>query len=60
LRRVWSRAWLDARRRRLPLAHLCDGQRVPHDLHAAPGRRVWLVRTALKLAERASRRNPAD
>jgi flagellar biosynthesis protein FlhF len=39
-------------RRALPLAQLCDGQRVPQDLHAAPERRVWLVKTALKLAAR--------
>jgi flagellar biosynthesis protein FlhF len=29
------------------------GQRVPEDLHAAHQRRVWLVRAALKLKERA-------
>lgn len=32
----------------LPLAHLCDGQRVPEDLHAAYPRRIWLVREALR------------
>ncbi|MFO0453725.1 MAG: flagellar biosynthesis protein FlhF, partial [Pseudomonadota bacterium] len=41
-------------RHALPLAHLCDGQRIPDDLHAAVPKRVWLVRQALKLAERAA------
>jgi flagellar biosynthesis protein FlhF len=36
-------------RHRLPIAYLCNGQRVPEDLHAAHERRVWLVRAALKL-----------
>lgn len=40
-------------RRNLPIAWLCDGQRVPEDLHAAEARRLWLVRTALVLRERA-------
>jgi flagellar biosynthesis protein FlhF len=41
-------------RRRLPIAYLCDGQRVPEDLHQAQGRRLWLVRTALALKQRAA------
>jgi flagellar biosynthesis protein FlhF len=40
-------------RHALPLAQLCDGQRVPQDLHAAPRRRVWLVKSAVKLARAA-------
>jgi flagellar biosynthesis protein FlhF len=39
-------------RHKLPIAYLCDGQRVPEDLHAAENRRVWLVRMALRLKER--------
>lgn len=49
-----------ALRRALPIAHLCDGQRVPQDLHAAPAKRVWLVKNALKLAERARERTGVD
>jgi len=40
-------------RHKLRIAYLCDGQRVPEDLHSAHERRVWLVRAALKLKERA-------
>jgi flagellar biosynthesis protein FlhF len=39
-----------AMRHGLPLARLCDGQRVPEDLHAAPAKRVWLVKQAHRLA----------
>src|SRR5580698_4720966 len=39
-------------RHRLKIAYVCDGQRVPEDLHAAHQKRVWLVRTALQLKER--------
>jgi flagellar biosynthesis protein FlhF len=38
-------------RHRLKIAYVCDGQRVPEDLHAAHQRRVWLLRTALRLRE---------
>jgi len=38
-------------RHRLRIAYVCDGQRVPEDLHEAHQRRVWLVRTAIKLKE---------
>jgi flagellar biosynthesis protein FlhF len=38
-----------ALRHKLPIAYLCNGQRVPEDLHAAHQKRVWLVRSALKL-----------
>jgi flagellar biosynthesis protein FlhF len=48
-----------AMRHALPIAHLCDGQRVPQDLHAAPQKRVWLVKNAVKLAEAATDRSAA-
>ena len=38
-----------ALRHRLEIAYLCDGQRVPEDLHAAHQKRVWLVRAASRL-----------
>jgi flagellar biosynthesis protein FlhF len=41
-------------RHKLRIAYLCNGQRVPEDLHAAHERRVWLIRAALKLKERAA------
>lgn len=40
-----------ALRHRLKIAYVCDGQRVPEDLHAGHRRRVWLVRTALALKQ---------
>jgi flagellar biosynthesis protein FlhF len=40
-------------RHKLKIAYLCDGQRVPEDLHSAHQRRVWLVREAQKLKEHA-------
>ena len=40
-------------RHKLQIAYVCDGQRVPDDLHAAHQKRVWLIRAALKLKERA-------
>jgi flagellar biosynthesis protein FlhF len=43
-------------RHKLRIAYLCNGQRVPEDLHAAHERRVWLIRAALKLKERAPTR----
>jgi flagellar biosynthesis protein FlhF len=39
-------------RHKLKIAYVCDGQRVPEDLHAAHQKRVWLVRAALQLKER--------
>jgi flagellar biosynthesis protein FlhF len=39
-------------RHKLQIAYVCDGQRVPDDLHAAHQKRVWLIRAALKLKER--------
>jgi flagellar biosynthesis protein FlhF len=47
-------------RHRLKIAYVCDGQRVPEDLHAAHQKRVWLLRTALHLKElRAPARDEA-
>ena len=43
-------------RHRLRIAYLCNGQRVPEDLHAAYDRRLWLARTAKKLRENAPAR----
>ncbi len=40
-----------ALRHRLKIAYVCDGQRVPEDLHAAHQKRVWLLRAALKLKD---------
>jgi flagellar biosynthesis protein FlhF len=40
---------------RLPLAYLCDGQRVPEDLHLAGHRRAWLIRMAMQLAKETPR-----
>jgi flagellar biosynthesis protein FlhF len=42
-------------RHKLKIAYVCDGQRVPEDLHAAHLKRVWLIRAALQLSERAPR-----
>jgi flagellar biosynthesis protein FlhF len=41
-----------ALRHRLKIAYVCDGQRVPEDLHAAHQKRAWLVRAASKLKQR--------
>jgi flagellar biosynthesis protein FlhF len=43
-------------RHRLPIAYLCNGQRVPEDVHSAYQRRAWIVRAARKFKER---RGPA-
>ncbi len=40
-------------RHRLKIAYLCDGQRVPEDLHSAHRRRIWLVRSAMQLRAKA-------
>ena len=34
----------------LPLAYVCDGQRVPDDLHSAERKRMWLMNRALEYA----------
>ena len=36
-------------RHRLKIAYVCDGQRVPDDLHAARDKRIWLVSAAEQL-----------
>jgi len=46
-------------RHKLKIAYLCNGQRVPEDLHSAHQRRVWLVRAAHKLKEHAPPRRDA-
>ena len=38
-------------RHRLKIAYVCDGAKVPEDMHAAHQRRVWLVQAALKRKE---------
>jgi len=42
-------------RHKLKIAYVCDGQRVPEDLHAAHLKRVWLIRAAMQLMERVPR-----
>jgi flagellar biosynthesis protein FlhF len=42
-------------RHKLKIAYVCDGQRVPEDLHAANQKRVSLIRSAMQLKDRASR-----
>jgi len=46
-------------RHKLKIAYVCDGQRVPEDLHAAHQKRVWLVRAALSLKADAPPRDEA-
>jgi flagellar biosynthesis protein FlhF len=41
-------------RHKLKIAYICNGQRVPEDLHAAHTKRVWLVRAAMDLKERST------
>jgi flagellar biosynthesis protein FlhF len=38
-------------RHKLKIAYVCDGQRVPEDLHAGHQKKVWLVRAAIKPKE---------
>jgi flagellar biosynthesis protein FlhF len=42
-------------RHKLKIAYLCNGQRVPEDVHSAHQRRLWLVRAAHELTRRAAR-----
>jgi flagellar biosynthesis protein FlhF len=46
-------------RHKLKIAFVCNGQRVPDDLHAAYLKRAWLVWAARKLTERAPPRSEA-
>jgi flagellar biosynthesis protein FlhF len=46
-------------RHRLKIAYVCDGQRVPDDLHAARDKRIWLVSTAEQLKTHAPPRDHA-
>jgi flagellar biosynthesis protein FlhF len=48
-----------AMRHKLKIAFVCNGQRVPDDLHAAYLKRAWLVWVARKLTERAPLRSEA-
>jgi flagellar biosynthesis protein FlhF len=48
-----------ALRHKLKIAYVCDGQRVPEDLHTAHQKRVWLVRAALNLKSAAPPRDKA-
>jgi flagellar biosynthesis protein FlhF len=43
-----------ALRHKLKIAYVCNGQKVPEDLHAAQQKRVWLVRAAMDLKERST------
>jgi flagellar biosynthesis protein FlhF len=47
-------------RHRLRIAYLCNGQRVPEDLHAAHERRLWLARTAKQLKDTAPTHLPGE
>jgi flagellar biosynthesis protein FlhF len=40
-------------RHQLKIAYVCNGQRIPEDLHASHLKRIWLVRQALELARRS-------
>ncbi|HEY2782864.1 MAG TPA: flagellar biosynthesis protein FlhF [Steroidobacteraceae bacterium] len=40
-------------RHQLKIAYVCNGQRIPEDLHASHLKRIWLVREALELARRS-------
>ena len=46
-------------RHRLKIAYVCDGQRVPDDLHAARDKRIWLVSAAEQLKTHAPPRDQA-
>ena len=40
-------------RHHMKIAYVCDGQRIPEDLHASHLKRIWLVRAALELGQRS-------
>ncbi len=44
-------------RHRLKIAYVCNGQRVPEDLHAAREKRIWLVSAAHQLRLRLPRQD---
>jgi flagellar biosynthesis protein FlhF len=46
-------------RHRMKIAYLCNGQRVPEDLHSAHRHRVWLVRAAHQLRDKSPSRHDA-
>jgi flagellar biosynthesis protein FlhF len=46
-------------RHRLKIAYVCNGQRVPDDLHTAREKRIWLVSTAHQWKLRVARRDEA-
>jgi flagellar biosynthesis protein FlhF len=46
-------------RHRLKIAYVCDGQRVPEDLHAANEKRIWLISAAHQLKIDAPPRDEA-
>jgi flagellar biosynthesis protein FlhF len=48
-----------ALRHGLKIAYVCDGQRVPEDLHAAHEKRIWLVSAAHQLKMNAPPRDEA-
>jgi flagellar biosynthesis protein FlhF len=40
-------------RHHLKIAYICNGQRIPEDLHASHVKRIWLVRAALERGQRS-------
>jgi flagellar biosynthesis protein FlhF len=46
-------------RHHLKIAYVCDGQRIPEDLHASHLKRIWLVRAALERGQRSPVRDEA-
>jgi len=46
-------------RHHLKIAYVCDGQRIPEDLHASHLKRIWLVREALERGQRSPVRDEA-
>jgi len=40
-------------RHHLKVAYVCNGQRIPEDLHASHLKRIWLVRAAVEMAQRS-------
>jgi flagellar biosynthesis protein FlhF len=46
-------------RHHLKIAYVCNGQRIPEDLHASHLKRIWLVREALERGQRSPVRDEA-